>query len=96
MLADLYVKSWSVLRTVNTAYPPLFRLFGLLAVNFARAHLWILLTVSEKHSIFGCKRQKTLPGVGQGCTRFSPASTAETRCWLAKASSPDTIGWRRL
>jgi hypothetical protein len=40
MLADLYVKSWSVLRTVNTAYPPLFRLFGLLAVNFAESHLW--------------------------------------------------------
>jgi hypothetical protein len=96
MLADLYVKSWSVLRTVNTAYPPLFRLFGLLAVNFAQAHLWTLLTVSEKHFIFGCKRQKTLPGVGQGCTRFSPASTAETRRWLAKASSPNTVGWRRL
>jgi hypothetical protein len=32
MLADLYVKSWSVLRTVTPPYPPLFRLFGLLAV----------------------------------------------------------------
>jgi hypothetical protein len=32
MLADLYVKSWSVLRPGNTAYPPLFRLFDLLAM----------------------------------------------------------------
>jgi hypothetical protein len=29
MLAALYVKSWSVLRTVNAGYPPLFRPFGL-------------------------------------------------------------------
>jgi hypothetical protein len=40
MLADLYVKSWSVLRTVNTAYPPLFRLFGLLATVSAEGCLW--------------------------------------------------------
>jgi hypothetical protein len=40
MLTDLYVKSWNVLRTVNTGYPPLFRLFGLLATVSAEGCLW--------------------------------------------------------
>jgi hypothetical protein len=40
MLADLYVKSWSVLRTVNTTLPTPVSPLRPLGRDVAKAHLW--------------------------------------------------------